>query len=598
MLGKRSSQSKLFSADAQYLEFVGEDTFYGFLARHGRHLFADEDFRSIYCADNGRRSVPPSLLALALLLQTHDRVSDQEAKHRADYDLRWKVALGVEIEERPFAKSTLQEFRAQLVIHEQVRTIFVGGLEHIKGLGYLRKTKRVRAALDTAAVLGRGAVLDTYNLIAEGIRRLARVLAQLEAERLEQWLGTHKLARYAEPSIKGTAEVDWEDAGSREAFLSGLIEDGQRTLDLARQVRGNLAPGSEADGQIAEAAQLLERLLWQDVEPGEHGHRIAQGTTRDRIPSATDPEQRHGHKSQGKSFTGHKAAVVVDADSQLITAVEILPGNAGDGEWARHLVEQAEAHTGLEVEQVIGDTAFGSMQVRQELGEREVIAPTVKAHRRGRITKEDFEIDMEAGLVRCPEGHTTREWRWATVSGPKGSKVRTKRFAFPQEVCRGCARYGQCVGDKRRRGRYVTLHPREQEMQQARALEQTDYFRQQYRKRVVVEHRIGRLVQLGMRQARYLGRAKTLLQLVLAATVANLTLVAGRLVTRGCEDGPPLAKEEVFTGFWGGSVRCYGADVPRAIILALLPLFGASNPRIPARLLGPCLSPGRSVAPL
>ena len=42
--------------------------------------------------DNGRDSVPPSLLATALLLQTYDQVSDAEAKARADFDIRWKVA--------------------------------------------------------------------------------------------------------------------------------------------------------------------------------------------------------------------------------------------------------------------------------------------------------------------------------------------------------------------------------------------------------------------------------------------------------------------------------------------------------------------------
>ena len=41
----------------------------------------------------------------------------------------------------------------------------------------------------------------------------------------------------------------------------------------------------------------------------------------------------------------------------------------------------------------------------------------------------------------------------------------------------------------------------------------------------MVEHRIARLVQLGIRQARYFGRAKTLFQLLLAAAVANLTLL-------------------------------------------------------------------------
>ena len=39
---------------------------------------------------------------------------------------------------------------------------------------------------------------------------------------------------------------------------------------------------------------------------------------------------------------------------------------------------------------------------------------------------------------------------------------------------------------------------------------------------------MARLVQLGIRQSRYFGRVKTRFQLYLAATVANLTLVAGK----------------------------------------------------------------------
>jgi len=108
MLGKRL-QRGMFEADHLYLDFVGPDTFYGFLARHRPELFRDdrdEDFAMLYCRDNGRNSVPPSLLATTLLLQAHDRVSDAEAKARADYDMRWKVALGVELDERPFATSS------------------------------------------------------------------------------------------------------------------------------------------------------------------------------------------------------------------------------------------------------------------------------------------------------------------------------------------------------------------------------------------------------------------------------------------------------------------------------------------------------------
>jgi len=110
-------------------------------------------------------------------------------------------------------------------------------------------------------------------------------------------------------------------------------------------------------------------------------------------------------------------------------------------------------------------------------------------------------------------------------------KVKVKRYAFPKELCRACPLYGECVTDKRRRGRFVTLHCEEELLQQARALEQTEYFRERYRQRVVVEHRIARLMQLGIRQSRYLGkgRGKMLLQVVMAATVANLTLIAGHM---------------------------------------------------------------------
>ena len=80
----------MFEADHLYLDFVGEDTFYGFLARHRAEIFRDEDFDMLNCRDNGRNSVPPSLLASALLLQAHDQVSDAETKARADHDLRGK----------------------------------------------------------------------------------------------------------------------------------------------------------------------------------------------------------------------------------------------------------------------------------------------------------------------------------------------------------------------------------------------------------------------------------------------------------------------------------------------------------------------------
>src|SRR3712207_953495 len=178
MLGKRGPQRGLFQADTAYGEFVGRDSFYGWLASQRDELFRDEEFAGLYAVNTGRPSVPPSLLATALVLQAYDGVSDEEAKQRADYDLRWKVALGVELDARPFAKSTLQEFRAQLIVHEQAALIFRRSLELAKRRGRFRTKgggrRQPTGALGTTNILGRGAGKGTYNLLAGGVVELGR----------------------------------------------------------------------------------------------------------------------------------------------------------------------------------------------------------------------------------------------------------------------------------------------------------------------------------------------------------------------------------------------------------------------------------------
>ena len=84
--------------------------------------------------------------------------------------------MGIEIEDRPFAKSTLQMFRAQLILHDKVREVFESSLRLARQSGYLKK-RGMRVALDTTYILGRGAVKDTYNLLADGIVKLLRALA-------------------------------------------------------------------------------------------------------------------------------------------------------------------------------------------------------------------------------------------------------------------------------------------------------------------------------------------------------------------------------------------------------------------------------------
>ena len=348
MLGERGPQRGLLEADYVYADFVGRQSFYGFLATQRDVLFRDEDFAQLYCANNGRPSVPPSLLATALVLQTFERVSDEEAKRRADYDLCWKVALGIAIEERPFAKSTLQEFRAQLVIHEEPRAIFRQSIELAKRQGYFRGKPKLRVALDTLVILGRGAVKDTYNLLADGIVQVLRVLAQQAGERLEAWVEREDFGRYvAEQSLKGQATINWDDPKEQRQLLQGIVADADRVLELVRQARSDWEEGSPEDQALAEAAGLLSRVLVQDIERRDDGAALRQGVAPDRVVSVHDPEMRHGRKSQAKRFDGHKGALAVDTDSQLITAVAALPGNAADHEQALELVQQSEAATGV-----------------------------------------------------------------------------------------------------------------------------------------------------------------------------------------------------------------------------------------------------------
>ena len=553
MLGKRSDQRGLFEADHLYLDFVGRDSFYGFLASQRGQLFRDEEFASLYVLDNGCPSVPPSLLAAALLLQTHDLCSDEEAKARADFDLRWKVALGVEIEARPFAKSTLQLFRAQLILHEQVRAVFQKSLRFARQAGYL-KHQKIKVALDTSNILGRGAVKDTYNLLSDGIILLVRELAEFAGQTPDGWAGAHDLGRYfATASIKGQAEIDWEDKQARERFLSGIVSDADRLLEVAREVLGGFAPESAEHNRLTEAAALLSRLLLQDVErKPEGGAAIKEGVAKDRVVSVHDPEMRHGRKSKAKRFDGHKAAIAVDTESQLITAAAVLPGNAPDKERALELVKETEENAEVEVEETLGDCAYGDGATRQEFSDagRPLVAKVPDRAETGYFAKEDFQIDLadpQAPTCTCPAGEVAKKLvRKSGYKDRDGNNVQSKAFHFDPAQCDACPLRAQCVKTAPGKGRTVSLHPQERLIQEARAFQKSEESAPYRKRRQVAEHRLARLMQLGVRQARYFGRVKTLYQLLMAAMVANLTLVATRT---GLMRGQAGGRSSLFADF-------------------------------------------------
>ena len=523
MLGRRSGQGDLYRPDHTLRDHIGEDSFYGLLASRGPEWFRDEDFEALYRPEFGRPSVPPSQLCIALLLQRHDGVSDEEAIERSAYDLRWKVALGLDLEEKLCVKSTLQRFRTKLVLHEAFGTLFESSVKACREAGLLGR-KKLSVAIDTTPILGRGAVKDTYNLVSDAIRGLVEEICIVKDWELADVVEEQGLGRHFASSFKGAVELDWSDAKERRALLGQLVADARVALALASQALRGFAKTAKHTEELRKARALLADLLAQDIEEEPEdgqGPQIRRGTARDRILSTTDPEMRHGRKSHSKTFDGYKASVVAETTSGVILATDIRAGNVPDSEGAAQLVTKAAECAGQDVGCMLGDTAYGNTETRAEVEALgvEVVAKVPPGTRKGMFALEEFRIDKKRGVAHCPAGK--RSLRRDEIRGEDPGW----RYVFSRKDCSPCTLRSQCT--KGQTARVVQITRKTEALQPLRRRQKTKRFRKRYRKRVVVEHRIARMVQLDVRQARYLGSKKVSFQVALTAAVANLGLLLG-----------------------------------------------------------------------
>src|SRR5437879_9088504 len=284
MLGKRKAQRDLFEVGTVFPVALDPQSFHGHLAPAAAGLFRDEDFAAFYAERLGRFSPPPSLLALMTLMHHQGDCSDQEAVERTAYDLRWAAVLRRATGVPLCVKSTFQLFRAHLILPDAVRQVFEQSIAEARRAGLL-KGGALRVALDTKPILGRGAVEDTYNLLATGIQQLVRALAAGAAQEPETWSQEHDLGRYYGPSLKGSADLDWSDPEARNQFLAEIVTAARRLLRLAAA-----ALAGDDGATVREAAALLEQLLLQDVVETPDGAggvkaAIQEGTAPARVPS-------------------------------------------------------------------------------------------------------------------------------------------------------------------------------------------------------------------------------------------------------------------------------------------------------------------------
>lgn len=510
MLGRRNRQRSLFSAQA-LPHRVDPDSFYGRMGAVSDQLFNDDDLKDMYCADNGRPSIPPSLMSGALLLQFYDNVSDDEVVERTKYDLRWKVALDLPLDFPGFDPTSLSVYRQRLIENGQERYAFDRFVEVGREAGFI--PDKVALLTDTTWVKGAGAVQDTYTLLRKGARKLLRALGyHLPGQRRGLSKQVRELVEtYANQDRK--AEIDWSDRQARVAQLKVLVDDVETILELAAE--------QADDADVREIGWLLTKILGDDVVTDEQGTpQIGEGTASDRIISMTDLEMRHGRKSGSRRFDGFKNSVSTEMTSELILDIADVPAPGSDGAHLIPGIERVEARAGVTVERVIGDGAYGSGDNRAACVDHpghsiDLVSPMSQPHD-PEVDKSAFEIDLEAKLATCPQDNT--------VIG-KDRKDRQGRpilfFAFARSDCETCPLFARCVRSKSA-GRTVRTHRHEVLLREARQRQQTDEFKELYSSRGRVEGKIAELVRHGLRETRYLGEQKRQLQRLWTGAAVNL----------------------------------------------------------------------------
>ena len=538
-LGLTPRQSDLFRPNTASLcaPLVADTSIYGLLHRHCATWFPGRLFADLF-TDIGRRSVPPMVVAVVMVLQRLDGLSDREAVERFTFDARWKYAAGgLDFEYPSFVHTVLVEMRARLARSDKPNRIFDVVLEVGQQAGLVGR----RRVLDSTPIYDAVATMDTVTLVRSAIRGLLAVAGELAPEL------RGCIRRDDDYASAGKPVCDYDDPAAREALVDALAKDAQALLGVL--------DGRELPESVRQAAALLAAVVGQDLDAGDDGRfRIARRVAKDRVISTVDPRARHGHKTSAHAFDGYKGHVAIDPDSEFITATTVTAGNSGDAAAVADLLAQDlpvpaedDSPVGLAMDgqadtpeavpggqptstalpavpeeealTVYGDAAYGAGVVLQQLDaagavNRCKVQPPVSSG--GRFSKDAFVIDLGVGTVTCPEGHTA-------LLTPNGDGS-VARFG---SVCASCPLAEQCTTAAT--GRTVHVGPHEALLAAARIEQADPAWRADYRAtRPKVERKLAHLMRRrhGGRRARVRGQPKIAADFALLAAAMNLARLA------------------------------------------------------------------------
>lgn len=486
----------------------------------------------------GRPAWPAEvLMTLVLLRWSEEGVSRLGTVKRGESDVRWRAALGLELNGCTPCEKTLRHFEAFLRAPHPAcdRPRYLVFFEHCVRLCMDNKllARTPLWAMDSTPMWCYGAVKDTVRLLGDGVAQLARLWSRAASvaisELAQEWALPHLLAK----STKGAFCIDWRDQQARDRVLDGLARGVLTAVQLVRERIGQVARSKRK--RLLRLCRHLVRVIAQDLESDGQGRLVvAQRVARERLISITEPQARHGRKSRKQPFNGFKLHALGDVVSGLITSLTVTGGNTHDGSVAHRLVQRAmQLHDELTC--VLGDSAYGGAALRYTLRTQQsvqlVTPPLAPTAAKGKMGRDTIRIDFDTQQATCANG--------VTVGNPRQVFSRehqrdTWDYTWPSEVCQQCPLREPCNGSSST-GHRVRLHPYEQELRAARADWEQPATRDLYRERSKCERLLHRMIQHGARKARAWGLAAAHLQAHCIATICNLGLLAKALAQRALQ---------------------------------------------------------------
>lgn len=444
--------------------------------------------------DSGRPAIEPVLFVKLELLMYHDRLSDSQVFKRAQTDLAYRRFLGLGRNDHLPDIGTLRKFRARLGVegHQQ---LFHGLLAQARGYGLTKDRLRLK---DATHVLADIALPAGIELVAQARNKLLAAAEKFAAEHVAG-------ERVQIETIRTSTDKD-----GNEARLLARIEHLRDLLAWIEDLEVPDDAEEQPDWQkLIAAVEVARKVLAGHDQPSAPG----------KIRSTTDPDARRG--KHGQYYDGYVVDVLIDADSELFTAVNVYAAGGSESASALVLLEQEQSAHGNTIEQLSIDGAGYDGPVLRELESEEgpnveVFVPPKTQSNGGKFTSDTFELSDDGSQMTCPAGEHSQYKQ-------RDNKREASAYRFNTETCHACPRRNRCIDPKQKHGRTVHRSDYETEYEKVRERSRTDQYAAVKREHPRVERRLGELINRhGGRRARYRGLARVFVQQILCALTANV----------------------------------------------------------------------------